>query len=110
MATVAEVKDRLDAAGIDYPAGARKADLEQLLQADGAPVPVPVPTDAAEPAAAVGTDRAVTRAKQDATNIARIDAKIARLEQRREILRRRSLPAGVDPAGGRGRPSRGRKG
>jgi uncharacterized protein YfaP (DUF2135 family) len=33
--TVAELKDALDEAGVDYPANARKAELIELLESEG---------------------------------------------------------------------------
>lgn len=89
MATVAELRADLDARGIEYPADARKPDLEALA-AGRRP-----PAGPASPAAA----------GYIADQIAKIDEKVARLQDRRAVLARRqaSLPAGVDPAGGRGR-------
>jgi len=47
MATVKQLKTQLDDAGIEYPADARKYELESLLDADPGPVPEEVPGETA---------------------------------------------------------------
>lgn len=63
--TVTEIKAKLDELGIEYPADAKKAELEALLPAEEAPVPAEEAPESAEeaPVSAEEASEAVVKAK-----------------------------------------------
>lgn len=98
MATVAEIKTELDARGVTYPADAKKPALEQLLV-----------VSAGTTSADVAAPR-TSAAKHAAVAIERIDAKIGRLQERRERLTRIEARERSGGSAGSRQPRRTRKG
>lgn len=89
MSTIAELHEQLAAAGIEYPAKARKADLQDLL--DGTTVPGVEQADQVDVAEfgdglteqELHEDR---QAKQADADIVMLDDKIASLHETRSLL------------------------
>lgn len=90
MSTAAEMKAELDARGVDYPPKVKNAELEQLLAKSAGTL---------TEAPAVST----ASAKYAGVTIARIDAKIERLQERRERLTR--IAARDRSGGNAGKPA-----